>query len=395
MTNFEIKSLPYFINQCIGYSSRENTALSIWQKPHSDTIYVLLSAKPSYVKESIVDGSRVGFLLREFHETIPDSLTFLEASALGVWHKSSPLKLQIANIGPDVGVWDKIREREPIQPKLDEVSAQSDSPEAFQQLVEQAISSIRGGDFQKVVLSRNEILHIQPEKLNIGEVYVRAMETYKSAFCSLVFLPKEGSIWLGATPETLISKSKNSFATVSLAGTQKLDDDFDLREVTWRQKEIEEQALVSRYIINCFKKIRLREFNEIGPKTIKAGSLAHLSTEFKVDLSAVDVPNIASTMLKLLHPTSAVCGMPHGSALEFILRHEGFNRSYFSGYLGPVNIDGRTDLFVNLRCINIRKNALIFYAGAGITRDSVPTKELEETKAKMQVMKQVLDCIND
>ena len=46
-----------------------------------------------------------------------------------------------------------------------------------------------------------------------------------------------------------------------------------------------------------------------------------------------------------LHPTSAVCGLPKQEAKEFILQNEGYNREYYSGFLGELNID-----FVTFRC---------------------------------------------
>lgn len=55
---------------------------------------------------------------------------------------------------------------------------------------------------------------------------------------------------------------------MALAGTQPASGENPLKSAAWTQKEIEEQALVCRYIVDCFKKIRLREYEEHGPKTI-------------------------------------------------------------------------------------------------------------------------------
>jgi isochorismate synthase len=131
------------------------------------------------------------------------------------------------------------------------------------------------------------------------------------------YLPNNG-LWIGATPETLLSYDNQTsiLKTVALAGTQKAKKTAP-KEAVWKQKEIEEQALVSRYIINCFKKIRLREFRERGPKTIQAGNLWHLFTEFIVNNTEAKVKNLADKMLLLLHPTSAVCGMPLQVAKKF------------------------------------------------------------------------------
>ena len=164
----------------------------------------------------------------------------------------------------------------------------------------------------------------------------------------------------------------------------------DLSDVPWTQKEIIEQAMVSRYIIECFKKIRLREFEEVGPKTVKAGDLVHLKTSFKVDMKETNSPLLGSTMLELLHPTSAVCGSPRGLANDFIRTHEGYERELFAGFLGPVGLDGNSRLFVNLRCMQLFKEKARLYAGAGITENSRPEKELQETNNKMQTLLKVI-----
>jgi isochorismate synthase len=154
----------------------------------------------------------------------------------------------------------------------------------------------------------------------------------------------------------------------------------------WTQKEIEEQALVSRYIINCFKAIRLREYEDEGPRTVRAGNLLHLRTDFLADMNKLGFPQLGTQMLDLLHPTSAVCGMPKEEAMKFILEEEKFDRSIFSGFLGPVNIDSESFIYVNLRCARIFSQSAVLYAGAGITQDSEPEKERAETEMKMKTI---------
>ena len=153
---------------------------------------------------------------------------------------------------------------------------------------------------------------------------------------------------------------------------------------------IEEQALVERYIISCFKKIRLREFEEHGPKTVVAGNLLHLKSEFKVDMVSTNFRQLGSVMLQLLHPTSAVCGVPLESSLDFLNAHEGYNRQFYSGYLGPVNFQNNIDIFVNLRCAQLLADKVILYAGAGVTGDSIPEDEWEETEMKLNTLLKIL-----
>jgi isochorismate synthase len=45
---------------------------------------------------------------------------------------------------------------------------------------------------------------------------------------------------------------------------------------------------------------------------------------------------------------------------------------------------------VNLRTVEIKGNRAIFYAGCGITEDSDPEKEWQETQMKCQTLQRIL-----
>ncbi len=258
----------------------------------------------------------------------------------------------------------------------------------FVHLVEEAVEAIRNGRFLKVVPSRSKKLEVN--HLDIPALFLALRTTYPNAFVSATYTPEHG-LWMGASPELLVKvREGRYFETIALAGTQPYREDVHPGDVAWTQKEIEEQALVSRYIINCFKKIRLREFEEIGPKTVEAGNLIHLRTKFIVDMQATGFQQLGSVMLDLLHPTSAICGMPMEKADTWLQANETYDREFFSGFLGPVNLNDQTSLFVNLRCMKIDSGSVRFFAGAGVTEDSRPEKEWLETELKMNTLLNVL-----
>jgi len=264
----------------------------------------------------------------------------------------------------------------------------------FMGWVSGAIQTIKNGPLQKVVLSRTDEQDL-PADFNIMTALEELGAVYPNAFVCALSIPTLPGIWMCATPEILVEQNvEEIFRTISLAGTQSGVDAegfaISPSQARWSQKEIEEQAFVSRYIIDCFKKIRLREYVEIGPKTISTGNLLHLKTEYLVDTKAMDFPQLPGLMLGLLHPTSAVCGTPKQEAIEFILATEKHDRSMYSGYLGPVNLANATHLFVNLRTVEIKGNKALFYAGCGITEDSDPAKEWNETQMKCQTLQRVL-----
>ena len=252
--------------------------------------------------------------------------------------------------------------------------------------VSKSVNSIKKSKFQKVVPARIKVLN---KSVNPIELFKKALNSYPNAFISCVSTQKFGT-WIGATPEILlISNKEKIIETIALAGTQKSNGKLP-SEAVWTQKEIEEQALVSRYIINRFKEIRLREFEEIGPKTVQAGDLLHLKTSYKINSKQLDYENLASTLVNILHPTSAVSGMPKVEALDFILSNERFDRELYSGYLGTVNFNNETQLYVNLRCCKVNQSSINLYAGAGVTENSVPEKEWIETENKCNIIERLI-----
>jgi isochorismate synthase len=186
---------------------------------------------------------------------------------------------------------------------------------------------------------------------------------------------------MGATPEQLVKVKNNTFETVALAGTQVFSE-----TITWQEKEIVEQQLVTAYIKNSTENlVESIQFSELH--THKAGNLAHLKTDItgklKSDISENDLINA-------LHPTSAVCGMPLEAARNFILESEKYNRKYYSGFLGEYKMQEQTNLFVNLRCCEIETQKTILYVGCGITKDSQADKEFIETENKAKTILSVL-----
>ena len=267
---------------------------------------------------------------------------------------------------------------EKLEQKLSEnFTTQTNQKEAFEDLVSKGVSAIQKDEFQKVVLSRKIILK---ERIAIVETFNNLISTYSTAFRYLFFHPKIG-LWMGATPEQLVKINQNQFETVALAGTQ-----LYYENVIWATKEIEEQQFVTDYIISKVKD-KVNNLIVSDVKTVKAGNLAHLKSFISGELTT---DFLANDLIKALHPTPAVCGLPKEKAIDFILKNEGYNRKFYAGFLGEYNKDNQTDLFVNLRCLEVENDVVNIYVGCGITKDSNPEKEFIETENKSMTMRNVL-----
>ncbi len=269
-------------------------------------------------------------------------------------------------------------------------------------LVEKGIEAIKNKTFKKVVLSRKEDVALSND--NPIDFFKRLLNRYTSAFVYCWYHPKVG-LWLGATPETLIKIEGHRFSIMALAGTQNYKGTLD---VIWQDKEKEEQQFVTDFIIDniapSVDNIKVTE-----RETVKAGNLLHLKTMISAQLKP-ESSNLKE-IISVLHPTPAVCGLPKEEAKKFILKHEHYNREFYSGFLGELNLETKvaprsgkrnienraytltrksTQLYVNLRCMQLNKSEATVYVGGGITKTSQPEKEWEETVSKTITMKKIL-----
>lgn len=266
-------------------------------------------------------------------------------------------------------------------------NADEATQKSFEDLVTQGVEAIQKGLFDKVVLSRKETVAIP--SFEIATVFKKLIAFYPTAFKYCFFHPKIG-MWAGASPEQFLKINQESIRTVALAGTQAVTD---ATNVVWHEKEIKEQQLVTDFIIQSLAD-KVSELTVSSPYSVQAGNLWHIKTDIAATIGS---DSNLEGIIKSLHPTSAVCGLPKAAAKDFILQNESYDRSYYSGFLGELNIDLATfrseqsDLFVNLRCMKINDKQVELFIGCGITRDSVPEAEFIETVNKSMTMRKVLN----
>jgi isochorismate synthase len=273
-----------------------------------------------------------------------------------------------------------------------------DQKEKYLDLVETTIKSIKAGEAKKIVVSR--VISSAYDLKSPFELLMKLIKYYPSAFTYVWFHPEIG-LWAGASPELFAKTYRNRFETMALAGTKKANE---LR--SWTEKEMTEQQIVTDDIANTLVK-HADKIDISERKTDSAGELLHLRTDIKASFQPADLGRI----LEELHPTPAVCGLPKNHSYQFLLENEGYDRQFYTGFLGELNRSKQTqrssrtknqenqayksiarvsNLFVNLRCLSYSKGKLNIYVGGGITEESVPLDEWEETVNKSRTMLKVL-----
>jgi len=245
---------------------------------------------------------------------------------------------------------------------------------------------LRSGRFRKIVLARCSDTAM-PQGVRPQDLFFQACALYPRLFIALVSTPQSG-IWLTATPEILL-EGGGHWRTIALAGTMKLTPQQLQGEgetVSWSTKNIQEQRLVASYIADCLERYAA-DVSEEGPRTVRAANLVHLRSDFTFVLP--DHGHLGD-LLSQLHPTPAVCGLPKNETLQFIVDNEHTPRRYYSGFMGMLDPEGDTHLYVSLRCMHIEGTVSHLYAGGGLLPDSVETQEWQETEAKLETMRRCI-----
>jgi len=331
----------------------------VYRKPNDNEVCGFFQPNDTVFKEK--NFFKSGFIFSPF-DSDKSNIFFSE-------EESEFIKEEIANLDF------KIRSIE-----FDEV----DDSQQHKELVRKGIDFIRSKSIKKIVLSRKEIHTLS--SINIIESFKNLLSLYSNAFVYLWYHPKIG-LWLGATPETLISLKNNNFTTIALASTQSYKGSLD---VVWGQKEVDEHKYVIDFISNNLEKLLqenvISNFSVSKTKTVKVADLLHLKAIISGSINSVNLKKIVDS----LHPTPAVCGLPKDLAKEFILENENYDRNFYTGYLGEININHSSNLFVNLRCAEINNNDLLIYVGGGITAQSSLEKEWIETVNKTVTIKKAI-----
>lgn len=257
--------------------------------------------------------------------------------------------------------------------KLSQTTVQTSDKAAYCIQLEKFKAQMANQHIQKAVLSRI-IPYTKP--VDGQTAFLKMVNSNPKAFCYWLQSLPTGT-WLGATPEKLFNETETGDIQIhSLAGTQPSD------QIIWTEKEYEEQLIVTNYVTQRLESAGFKDYTVGETETMSAGAVTHLCTT--ITITAVD--NSLNQLVRVLHPTPAVCGNPMEKALELILATETHDRKLYTGFIGTLGKKLGNHLFVNLRCMELTQTGANLYVGGGITSKSNVENEWIETELKAQTM---------
>ena len=350
---------------------KQNRNFAIWRIPGEHPHFVMQSSGSAHFFYDIKKlDEQCGFVIAPFHPSAERPIILIRPDINKI-----PLQTEDFFTVGESGLHDSEKD----------IPLPCNLKDNYMLTFERFIQPLREKKFEKLVLSRSQTFK-REAGFSPATAFFNAMELYPYSYVYLCHTPETGT-WLGSTPEIILSGENGKWQTVALAGTQPLLDG-KLPE-QWDEKNQEEQEIVSAYIRTQLHSLDIVT-SESRPHPVQAGSLSHLRSDFSF---AIPRDKNISDLLKSLHPTPAICGLPKEDSYRFILENEGYDRRYYSGFIGWLNPEERSDLYVNLRCMHIHPNYFTLYAGGGLLASSDPESEWLETEAKMQTMKRLFPIL--
>ena len=249
------------------------------------------------------------------------------------------------------------------------------APAHYAQAVTQAVLHIRRGELVKVVLARRSAVGFDFAP-SAAALLARLGERHPD--CVRYAWARGGKAWIGATPETLVRVAGRRLHTQALAGTRA---SAQADELLTSVKDRHEQAIVVDAIRNAIAPLTHALPTPCEPVLLRLRGLAHLHTPIEATLRS-DVDFLR--LVRALHPTPAVCGLPAGRAAALLTALEAEPRGLYAGPFLRLSPDGDGHAVVALRGAVLNGRIAVLPAGAGIVEGSDGEAELAETRVKQR-----------
>ena len=267
---------------------------------------------------------------------------------------------------------------------LNQLTIESMVPKANQETwcdwVNQALARIRQGELTKLVLANETVFGFQRE-LN-GKDFLAASQAKNSGCYHFLWADNAEHCFVGSTPERLFARDARQLFTEALAGTAPVSDNPSENDerANWLlndEKNLNENWLVvediSQNISHLVEQITV---DDVALKSLR--KVQHLIRKMHAKLTTLCTD---ADLLKAIHPTAAVSGLPQQQAKKALAEIETFDRRWYAGTLGVMS-QHLSEFCVTIRSAFIEENQVRVFAGAGIVEGSQPLEEWLEIERK-------------
>jgi menaquinone-specific isochorismate synthase len=291
-------------------------------------------------------------------------------------HKAEALRAELASMA------------ETARPRPADVSGRRTDTDrgSWETAVDESLAAIRAGRVAKVVLARTRDVDLE-RSVDAVDVVAHLWEANRGSHV-FMFEPEPGSALVGAAPETVATLRNGVFHATAVAGSiRRGANPSEQAELAAKllasEKDRVEQRIALDDMVSRLETVSHQIRTDPQPHVLTLARIQHLETEIRASVPG-DVGLL--DLLRLLHPTPAVCGLPRDAAMEVLEEEEPFERGWYAGPVGWFDAEGNGIFAPALRTGVSAGSGWRLFAGAGIVEGSVPALEWEETAIKFEPM---------
>ncbi|MBF6023587.1 aminodeoxychorismate synthase component I [Lysobacter niastensis] len=265
-----------------------------------------------------------------------------------------------------------------------------DEPQRYIDGVQRVLEYLAAGDVFQVNLSRAWRAAFDAP-LQPSALFQRLRDNNPAPFAGV--FAGDGWAVVSASPERLVSVRGDVVETRPIAGTRPRfagdDDAARIQELVGHPKERAEHVMLIDLERNDLGRVCTPGSVEVDElMTVESyAHVHHIVSNVRGRLKADATPG---QVIRAVFPGGTITGCPKVRCMQIIAELEGVGRGAYTGAMGWLNRDGDLDLNILIRSAEVEGDSLRFRTGAGIVFDSVPERELDETRAKARGMLRAL-----
>ena len=256
-------------------------------------------------------------------------------------------------------------------------------PAQFLAAVREVQRHIAAGDVYQVNLSRLWRARVR-SGVESWMLYQRLRLTNPAPFAGLARLGE--SVLLSSSPERLVRFADQLVETRPIAGTRPRQDGIDADEALRRELLANPKERAEHVMLIDLERNDLGRVCEAGSVTVDQfmtlESYAHVHHIVSNVRGRPRAGLTPGELLRAVFPGGTITGCPKVRCMTLIAALEQRARGAYTGSMGYLNRDGSGDLNILIRTLVQHGEALELAAGSGIVADSLPERELQETRAK-------------
>ena len=257
----------------------------------------------------------------------------------------------------------------------------------YEDVVERIVEYIRAGDIFQANFTQRFETQLDTSDTPY-DLYLRLRDLSPAPFSS--FFNFGDGVLVSSSPERFLFCKNGKVETKPIKGTRprgktEADDQRLAAELLSSEKDHAENVMIVDLLRNDLSRT-CADHSVTVEKLCALESFANVHHLVSTVHGKLRQGMIHLDLLANAFPGGSITGAPKLRAMEIIAELEPTTRGPYCGAIGYLGFDGTMDTAIAIRTMIVKDGRVTFQAGGGITAESLPAAEYEESMAKARGM---------